>query len=320
MKVYVVILNWNGCADTIECLESLQHTTGVEYVAVVCDNASSDRSMEKFAQWAGARFAPDEWQVLDRAAAEQAQPGNARLILIDTGANLGFAGGNNVGVRLALRDPACEFVWLLNNDTVVAPDAIAQAVARMQEDPRIGLCGSTLIYYHERDKVQAYGGAVYSPLRGSSRHVGAFSHPDAVPGAPQAVESTLSYVIGAAMLIRRSFMEQVGLMNEDYFLYFEEVDWATRGRGEFSMGYAPRSLVYHKEGASIGTSASGGSPLSMFYLYRNRIRFTKRFYLRYLVPVLGFCGWDVTKFVLRRRWPQARAAVKGVLQGLFSAA
>lgn len=320
MKVYVVILNWNGHADTIECLESLTQSTGVEYVAVVCDNASTDHSMEKISAWAGSHFAPDQWQRLDRTAAEQAQPGSAHLILIDTGGNWGFAGGNNVGVRLALRDPACEFVWLLNNDTVVAPDAIAQSVARMQQDPRIGLCGSTLIYYHERDKVQAHGGAIYSPLRGSSRHAGAFSHPDAVPALPQAVEAELSYVIGAAMMIRRSFMERVGLMNEDYFLYFEEVDWATRGRAEFTLGYAPGSLVYHKEGASIGTSASGGSPLSLFYLYRNRIRFTKRFYLRYLLSVLGFCGWDITKFVLRRRWPQARAAFKGVMQGLFSAA
>lgn len=116
------------------------------------------------------------------------------------------------------------------------------------------------------------------------------------------------------MLVRREFIETVGLMSEDYFLYYEEIDWITRGAGRFRLGYAPDSIVWHKEGASIGTAASGGSPLSMYYLYRSRLRFTARHHPRCVPTVLFWCGVDVLKLLRRRRWPQALAAVQGVVQ------
>ncbi|MYM36490.1 glycosyltransferase [Duganella sp. FT94W] len=313
--VAVVILNWNGWRDTLECLDSLMESAGVALHVIVCDNASSDESVIRLRAWADTRFGAQGWteagQVPD-GAAPRLLPGSV-FSLLHNGANLGFAGGNNPGIVHALSDPACRYVWLLNNDTVVTPDSLAQAVTRMEQDARIGLCGSTLIYYHERHMIQAYGGAAFSPWKGSSRHVGAFAPSGQIPQTPEVIEQQLSYVVGAAMLVRREFIEQVGLMTEDYFLYFEEVDWATRGRGRFTIAYAPGSLVYHKEGASIGTSASGGSPLSVFYLYRNRLAFTKRRHPVYLPSVLAFCVIDIARLVVRRRWPQAKAAINGLL-------
>lgn len=314
MKTYIILLNWNGWKDTVECLESVFLSTGVTYSVVVCDNDSQDGSITQLSNWAATRFTPDEWTQLSRIEAENAalSMSGKRLILIQNGANLGFAGGNNTGVRLAMQDPNCAYVWLLNNDTVIAPDALSHAVSRMAADKHIGLCGSTLIYYHERDKVQAYGGANYSPLSGRSRHVGAFSHPSTVPTSPEAIEKSLSYIVGAAMLASRAFIEQIGLMQEDYFLYFEEADWATRGKDKFRLGYAPLSLVYHKEGASTGTSASGGSALSLYYLFRNRLRFTWRFHRRHLPSVILMSLWDVAKFSLKGRRVQALAALRGM--------
>lgn len=311
---YVMILNWNGWKDTIECLDSVFLSSNVEYTVVVCDNDSKDSSMEHMAEWAMARFNADEWAQLTRVEVESAASPvlGKRLILIQNGANLGFAGGNNVGVRLAMQDPNCAFIWLLNNDTTVAPDALSQAVTRMTADEQIGLCGSTLIYYHEREKIQAFGGAIYSPWTGRSRHVGAFSQLSTIPASPSEVEKNLSYVVGAAMLIRRAFIEQIGLMREDYFLYFEEIDWATRGRNLFRLGYAPLSEVYHKEGASIGTTASGGSALSLYYLFKNRLKFTRRFYTPYLPSVILMSLWDVLKFALKGRNIQAVAALRGM--------
>ena len=124
----------------------------------------------------------------------------------------------------------------------------------------------------------------------------------------------MSYVTGAAMLVSRAFIENTGLMEEGYFLYFEELDWAARGRCRFRLGYAPDSIVVHKEGASIGSKASGGSPLSMFYLFRNRIRFCRRFYPWFLPTVFVFSFLDVLKLAVRCRWPQAKAALGGCLQ------
>jgi len=313
--VYVVLLNWNGWKDTLACIASLRSDLSPGLRLVVCDNGSADDSTSRLTaqlqRWFGSSF-----RSIDRAAVDEltATPHDAEVWLVKNHANLGFAAGNNVGIRFALLDPACQYVWLLNNDTEVAPDALAQALAHMQAQPQLGLCGSTLVYHHDRQTIQAWAGAVYSRWTGRTRHLGAFTQLAGVPLDGAAVEQQLSCVVGAAMLVSRPFLEQVGLMREDYFLYYEEIDWATRAKGRFKLGYAPRSVVFHKEGASIGTTASGGSPLSMFYLFRNRIRFTWRFHRPYLPVVLAVALLDVAKMVWRRRWPQAAAALRGVLQ------
>lgn len=315
MTVYVIVLNWNGWKDTIECLDSLFRSEGASFVAVVCDNASSDESVAKLSDWAASNLVPSQFQLLTRSEAEAdiRLNDNCRFVLIENGANLGFAGGNNVGVRLAMNQAGSEFVWLLNNDTVVDAHALANAVKRMRQDSRIGLCGSTLVYYHHRDTVQSLGGAVYSRWTGRARHLGAFSLLSEVPAEPGGVEGRMSYVIGAAMMVRREFIDIVGLMQDDYFLYYEEIDWAIRGAKQFRLGYAPDSIVYHKEGASIGTSANGGSVLSVYYLFRNRLRFTARYFPLYSPTVFMYAIWDIFKMVVKGQIWQALAAIKGVL-------
>lgn len=311
----VVLLNWNGWRDTLECLDSLFAEGATPCRVLVCDNASRDESVARIRAWAEARFGA-AFAHLTRAEVDadgRLQDG-LPFALIENGGNLGFAAGNNVGIKLALRDPSCRYVWVLNNDTVVLPDALGQAVKRMQADPSVGLCGSTLVYFDEPGKVQALGGATYSRWSGRSRHVGAFSARADVPSDGAASEARFSYVVGAAMLVSRAFLEQVGLMREDYFLYYEEIDWATRGAGRFRLGYAPGSVVLHKEGASIGTAASGGSPLSVYFLFRNRLRFSWRFHRPFVASVVYFSLLDVARLAVRRRWPQVGAALRGILQ------
>ena len=321
MSVSVVVLNWNGKRDTLECLQSLAESDPSDRRVVVCDNGSTDDSVITLAQALFARFGKAFCQIDKAAAADPAvAPGSAQVWLITNQANLGFAAGNNVGIRFALRDPACSHVWVLNNDTEVAPDALAQALARMQADPSIGICGSTLVYHHDRRTVQALGGASYSRWTGRTRHLGAFGQLVDAPLDGGQIEPAMACVVGAAMLVSREFIDAVGLMREDYFLFYEEMDWATRaalpnpaGRS-FRLGYAPRSVVFHKEGASIGTAASGGSALSLFYLFRNRVRFAWRYH-RLQAPVVLACALlDVARLAARQRWPQAAAALRGTLQ------
>lgn len=311
----VVLLNWNGWRDTLACLDSLFDSRATPCRVLVCDNGSHDESVAQLFAWGQMRFS----KRFERFTRVDVDRGvslryDTKFALVENGANLGFAAGNNIGVRLALRSLDCHFVWLLNNDTTVAPDALAQVVARAESDPSIGLCGSTLIYHHNQQMVQAFGGATYNRFTGKSRHIGAFASTSAVPIDPAATEKTMSYVVGAAMLVRRAFLEQVGLMQDDYFLYYEEIDWCTRGRGRFKLGYAPGSLVFHKEGASIGTAASGGSALSTYYLFRSRVRFTARFHPALLAMVLTACAWDIFKLLVKRKTALANAAVRGTFQ------
>ena len=237
--VYVIILNWNGAADTMACLDSLSNMKGPLPRVLVCDNASTDDS------WLNLRSYKTNHATLD-------------IQLIQTGSNLGFAGGNNAGLKIALSDPKMDFVWLLNNDTIVAKDALSELQAYMKRHPEVGICGSTLLYADEPGTIQAVGGR-HHPWLGVSEHV--LGHqPYSEPLCSTVKLDDLDYVVGASMFVRRIVLEKVGLMYEDYFLYYEEIDWATRMKRllpAMTLGYAARSIVFHKEGASTQTSDRG---------------------------------------------------------------
>ena len=271
----VLLLNWNGWADTVECLESVFRHVPPETRVIVCDNGSTDHSLDYLRAWAEGRLSlwlprshplralswppvpkPITHCQYDRKQAEQGGQGReaARLVLIDNGANLGFAGGNNVGLRYLLAQGGIDGVWLLNNDTVIAPGALEALLARMSEQPRSGMCGSTLLRYDRPQRVQARGGGWYCKWLGLPWHIGQLGRAtDAVDR--QRVERWMNYVVGASLCVSREFLEQVGLMTEDYFLYFEEADWARRARGRYALAFAPGSVVYHKVGRSVGTSS-----------------------------------------------------------------
>lgn len=290
--VAIILVNWNGWKDTVACLASLQTLSYPNFEVVVVDNASADDSEVELRR----RF--------------------PELNLMQSGANLGFAGGNNVGIRYAL-DKGFDYVWLLNNDTLVEPGSLTELVAKMKREPEIGICGSSLIYEAARDKVQALGGARYNRWLGTVKHVGA-QQPRTQAVDEAATEAGLDYIIGASMLVSRAFLERVGLLQEDYFLYFEELDWAARAKGKFRLGYAAKSIVYHKEGSSIGGTDRAKAAKSLtadFYALRNRIRFTARFYPYALPSVYLGMLLAVANRLRRRQWARARLIIELLLKG-----
>ncbi|WP_081627184.1 glycosyltransferase family 2 protein [Methyloversatilis discipulorum] len=281
MNVVIIILNWRNSIDTLACIESLLGLGYRKFKIVVCDNSSSDGSLEDFLDWSAENpdVAAQNFISLESEDNAIRDAFVNRVVWIQTGANLGFAGGNNVGIRLALKLGGVDFFWLLNNDCVVAGDSLSYLCQYMTTHPDVGICGAKVIYFHSPDRVQAYGGASHDKWTGRAHYLGHLSHPDD-PHDSVIVENQLSYVAGASMFVRREFVERVGLMHEDYFLYFEEIDWALRGKGIFRLGYEPKAIVFHKEGGTIGSSSDTRktSRLSDFYLFRNRLRFTRRFF------------------------------------------
>lgn len=316
-KTYIIVVNWNGWKDTIECLESLLVLEYSDFRVVVCDNGSQDDSVIKLREWGELTFGSglDIWQELNRTAAENggAFP-DARFTLITNGANLGFGGGTNVGLRYALACGDADFCWLLNNDTVVDASALSKMVERMNEKPDAGMCGSTVREYHNRSKIQALGGAIYYKWLGIAWHIGRTISGDVLPDQAL-VENKMDYIVGASMLVRSAYLKKVGLMAEDYFLYFEEIDWVSRGQDRFSLAYAPKSVVYHKVGASIGTASNPlhKSYLCDYYSLRNRLIFTRRHCPSVLPGVyVGMIGelvvrlllgrWDLAGMICRLLW------------------
>ena len=298
-KVYILLVNWNGWGDTIECLESVFRCDFAEFRVIVCDNGSTDGSLEYIREWAEGNLdtlarnpvlrvftsppcpKPVNVNVYEREAAERigAAGGDFSLVLIRNGENLGFAGGNNVGLRYILSRGDASHIWLLNNDTVIRPDTLRHLVARMEERPDAGMCGATLLHYENPERVQALGGGYYCQWIGLPWHQGRLKKVSD-PVNLECVERWMNYVVGASMLVTRQFVEEVGLMCEDYFLYFEETDWAIRAKDKYSLAYAPAAVVYHKIGASIGTSSNPieKSRTCDYFSIRNRLFFTRRYY------------------------------------------
>lgn len=325
-RVYIVLVNWKGAADTLECLETVFRLDHTNFEVVVCDNDSGDGSVERIMAWAAGEGPsvsaqnpalahlltpnipkPLPAQVLSREQAEAvapaapADPQAARLTVIRTGGNLGFAGGNNIGIRYAQQRGDMAYVWLLNNDTVVEPAALTALIARAQEAGDRGMVGSTLVFYHRLDALQAMGGAQLRPARALSAPLGFMASPGTVREVDAAaIESRMSYVIGASMLVSARFLREVGLMCEDYFLYFEELDWAMRGH---ALGhgclYAPASRVYHKVGASTERNRSGKLTATTRYAYVNRLKFTQRFHRDQMTRVRGRIFFEGIKECLK---------------------
>lgn len=278
-RVSIILVNWNGWRDTVECLESLLLLEYPDFRVIVCDNGSSDESLEEIRGWANCRaIRCAEYQRIEAESGGSVDC-DATLTLIHNGENLGFAGGNNVGMRYVLARNKADYCWLLNNDTVVKPDALTHLVARMQQKSTIGICGSTILLNNDRRSIQALGGGYYCRWIGLPWHYGRFASFERAINQTRA-EAWMNYVEGASMLVSRKFLDEVGLLCEEYFLYFEEADWSIRAKGRFKLGYAPKSIVYHKVGGSIGTSSNPAkmSYTSDYYNIRNRLMFTRKYY------------------------------------------
>jgi hypothetical protein len=336
-KVYIILLNWNGWQDTIECLESVLRLDHDSFRVIVCDNASADGSLDRIAEWASGSLAAGcsnaELQHLTSPPYPKPipfiriEPGvqmhlgtrDEKLILVQTGDNLGFAGGCNVGLRLALGAGDLDYAWLLNNDTVVEPDALSSLVKTMQQRSEIGICGSTLLYYHSPRTVQVFGGCTYNRWTARNGSIGHGHGLDQVMPTHE-VERRMGFVVGASMCVSCAFLQQVGLMDERYFIYFEEIDWATRAKGRFLQAYCPESVVYHKEGSSIGTSQTKGKPRSELcerFASRNRILFTRIHYPAALVTVLPAILLSIVHRLVTGQFRHFVMLLRGTSSGLL---
>jgi GT2 family glycosyltransferase len=321
-SVAIVLVNWNGWRDSIECLSSIYGSEAPAVADVwLVDNDSSDGSVERVMQWCAQPQADSSWRLQDGVRHAGREPIACRLwhangqpapavegrclTVVRSGGNLGFAGGNNAGIVAAGLDRYSHF-WLLNTDTVMSHDALQQLLARALADPGLGIVGSSLIHYGQPERLQAWGGATLDVESLHARHIGEGSKRDELPVSAKdlaAVEAQMAYVVGASMLVTAGFIRDIGLMCEDYFLYFEELDWAFRARGRYRLGYAPGSWVFHKVG---GSSAQPHAEFALNLLYRNQLRFTARFMPERLGRVQRKLFVEMLRELAKGHWTAAR--------------
>lgn len=237
--IYIILVNWNSADATITCLESLRPLLGEGVKVVVCDNASVDASAQEITSYL------EKWIFAD-------------VRLLRNPRNGGFAYGNNVGLRVALSDPSMQFVWILNNDTQVTVASLEALLACFQQDPELGLCGSVLVRDEAPSRIQACG-AAYNRLVGATKHLLDGASVAVLTDAPKPLPPG-GYLVGASLLASRRLVETIGLLDESYFLYYEDLDWCTRARrAGFTIEVATKSIVRHVEGASTGVSSRATS-------------------------------------------------------------
>lgn len=314
-KVAVIVLQYGNSFDTIECLESLIKLKSRNLSIIVVDNHSPSKEKLPLNQWLAGLPSNKKKKAAFRGKARAYSVQNKELIYIENAVNSGFAGGNNTGLQFAMDSPEYGYFWFLNNDTTVDPDSLNRLVScyEKRKKDRIGILGSKMRYYYRPEILQGIGGRM-NPWFATSRGIGEGKKDS---GQFDKGQHPIDFPIGASLFVSREFVNSVGMMTEDYFLYFEEMDWAIRARRKgFRVGYCPQSVVFHKEGGSIGSSVRGRSRsvLSDYYQLRNRIKFTAR-YRPVLLPtvLLGFAAVLFNR-IIRGQWDR----IPVVFKALFS--
>ncbi len=271
--VVVVLLNWNNSRDTNECLESLKALDYEDWNVIVLDNASMDGSVERIRD----KF-PD-------------------VEIMELGQNLGFAGGNNAGIRAALERGA-EYVWLLNNDTTVDAGALRAMVEAAEADSQVGAVGSAIYNAAEPERLGAWGGGHVNFLLGRSRHY----------LSPVSVEK-IDFLTAASLLLRRSVLESLGLLDDRFFMYWEDADYCFRLRlAGWRLAVAGNSKVWHKEQGSIGKE----SPLLDTYFNRSAARFFKKNSRVPFIPIWVGILLRIGKRAIRGDLKRVRAVWTGI--------
>jgi GT2 family glycosyltransferase len=269
-----VILNWNGWPDTVRCLDALRSFDYSQLFVEVVDNGSTDDSVARI------------------------QAAHPAVRLLQTGKNLGFAGGNNAGIREVLLQ-GVKYVWLLNNDTQPQPGSLRELVRTAEADFKLGAVGSVLHYTSSPGKIQAWGGGWINLWTGYSSH--ATTHPRC--------RRRLDFLTAASLLVRSKALADVGLLDDRFFLYWEDAELCFRLRKYgWSLGVAPRAVVLHNVNASARRSTT---PVDRYYT-SSAIRFLAQYSP---VPLLA-ASLFLSRRVLNRAVKGRVKAIHSVWQGV----
>jgi GT2 family glycosyltransferase len=286
-RVYVILLNYNGWRDTVECLETLFASDYDNYRVIVADCASTDDSLAHIAAWAKGRLAtPHRAPFLSETVESPRKPigvavchgpdcipadstlHDRPLTLIAIGENRGFAGGNNVAIRHVLTRGDARYVCLLNNDTVVQPSSLRALVEMAEQDEQIGAVGGTLAEYFAPDVIQAAAGGTVWQWNGHNRATAASESLGEIEQ-----RHDFNFISGACLLVRADVIGRVGVLDERYFLYNEDADWCLRIKAAgFRLAHAPTAVVWHKG----GQSSVHGSVVHDFHIVRSSLLFVHK--------------------------------------------
>lgn len=315
-RVYIIVLNYNSWKDSIECLESLFKLDYVNYQVILIDNNSTDNSIQRLKNWGKGEVVSD--LSANNLLADLSEPAVNKpiqfhteletdigdknsVVFINSTENLGYAGGNNLGIRYGLKRGDSDYFWILNNDTVVPADCLQALVKKFEqlrkEGFKPGILGSKLLFYDEPDILQGIG-ANFNKVTSKISQIGTFERDK---GQYDSNDTKIDFVIGASIFVSREMVEKTGLMPEEYFLYNEEIDWCFQAKRKgFTVTYASESIIYHKQGASTKNTVKSKKKNinAMFYQFRNIILFYKKFFPGLIFVPMSIVSLRIIKYAL----------------------
>lgn len=335
-KVSIIILNWNGWKDTIECLESVYQINYTNYDIIVLDNGSNDDSIKKIRKYCEGQikvkseffdynsstkpiklkeYTKKECENGNKIKIKQFSK-NKEIILIKNDKNYGFAGGNNIGIDFALKNLSPHYILLLNNDTVVDKKLLTELITVTESNKNIGIAGPTTYYYDKPNKIN-FAGGIMNFNKGESYHLG-YNKSDHENHSFKEVD----YVEGSCFLIKEELIENIGTLNEKYFAYWEETDLCMRAKNaNYTLVYVPRAEIWHK----MGNNTENISKLREFYLTRNMFWFmkehaSKQQYMQFILYFFGFKLWFRigTLMLHHKSWKGLTAFLKGIIIGVIT--
>ncbi|MBW1855160.1 MAG: glycosyltransferase family 2 protein [Deltaproteobacteria bacterium] len=290
-KVFIIILNWNNLQDTVECLESVKKLNYQNFEIVLVDNASTDGSV----------------QVLEEEYPE--------VILLKNERNLGYAVGNNEGIEKAM-ELGCEYIFLLNNDTIVDGDCLKELVKTAESDLHIGIVGPKIYLFQDPSIVWYAGGEIL--FRDAISHTrGLFKrdHPS------YNTIKEVSFITGCAMLVKKEAIEGVGLFDHHFVSYMEDTDlcWRMKKKG-FKLVYLPDAKIYHKVSQSFGTTAYNEK--TMYLMGRNAVLFVKKYgnftqWLKFITFFWLSIIYAFPREAMKRNHKAVFAKIRGFFDGII---
>ena len=287
LPVTVIVVSYNTRELTRKALASIYSSNILPAQVIVVDNNSEDDSISKINEYCKGNLKIETQYVSYDTSNKPIEifefnernldeikeikipelPLNQKLILLKLKENYGFAGGNNFGIKLALKYLDAHYVLLLNNDTVVDPDFLSELVKVAESDVKIGFVGPKTYYYDNENLIQTTGGCRIDLNRAEPTHVDLEEYDH----GQYDKELNIDYISGACLLCKREVIEEIGLMDEAHFMYWEETDWCFRGlKYGYKSAYSYKSRIWHKVGKSSQT------PFKIYYHNRNRVYFMKK--------------------------------------------
>lgn len=265
-RVIIVLLNYKGSGNTIACLQSLRDISYPNYNIIIVDNDSPDGSMEVIGRYLSSEGM--DHAIYNRPYKALEYAGKLPFVtFIQSGRNGGYGHGNNIGIKYALANSA-DYVLALNNDTVVDPGFLEPLVEMCEADANIGIA-SAKIYFHDRPDIIWFNGGKFHPYTTKVEHV---NFNDIDIGQKPPAENT--FISGCLWLIPKKVFEAVGFINEDYFMYVEDLEYCQRVLNQgYTLKVCEMSHIFHK----VGSSSGHWSPFFAYWMARNRMKFISEF-------------------------------------------